>query len=135
MTEPLAAAKLQIKIERTKKKGGKLAVSLPIIILFFIEAIVYFSDGSSFSIIHHVMKKTKVEKHLSLSPLLFNILIINLLVSRNGDRHVENGANAASLTGFLIITLVKKLPFFLHLCCFCCIFAGKKIYNVWIIKN
>ena len=48
-----SGAKLQIKIERTKKKGEKLA-SCSLYISFFIEEIASFSEGSSFSIIHHI---------------------------------------------------------------------------------
>ena len=46
--------KQQIKIERTKKKGEKLASCSLDYISFFIEEIASFSEGSSFSIIHHI---------------------------------------------------------------------------------
>ena len=49
-----SGAKLQIKIERTKKKGEKLKSCSLDYISFFIEEIASFSEGSSFSIIHHI---------------------------------------------------------------------------------
>ena len=48
-----------------------------------------------------------------------------MLSYRYADSNFKKGAKTAPIMGFFIIITVIFLLIFLHICCFCCIFALK----------